>query len=65
MCILFPLLCSCQYYGASILAYSSAANPDSYAGPVYAVAGDAPADGWAQLQAHTTVFLVREDRRPL
>ena len=46
-------LCSgCQYFGASILSFSSAAHPDSYTGPVYAVAGDGPAEGWAQLQAN-------------
>lgn len=42
----------CQYFGASILSFSSHAEPERYTGPVYAVAGDGPADGWAQLQAH-------------
>lgn len=57
MCILFVSLCcagstGCQYFGASILSFSSHAHPESYTGPVYAVAGNDPADGWAQLQAH-------------
>lgn len=56
MCILMTLgsiACSgCQYFGASIMAFSHAAHPDSYAGPVYAVGGDDPADGWASLQSH-------------
>lgn len=55
-CILAGLLAlcgsGCQYFGASILSFSSAAHPDSYVGPVYAVAGDTPADGWASLQAN-------------
>lgn len=56
LCILltFGALTSsgCQYFGASIMAFSHAAHPNSYAGSVYAVGGDDPADGWASLQAH-------------
>lgn len=40
----------CQYFGASIQRFSSEVHPDKYTGPVHAVAGDTPEDGWASLQ---------------
>jgi hypothetical protein len=42
----------CQYYGASILNLSHLTSPEKYSGPVYAVPGDAPIDGWQSLQAN-------------
>lgn len=53
LCILLTaLLCGCSpsYFGASILRFSSQAHPERYTGPVFAVAGDGPAEGFASLE---------------